>query len=152
MTAISEAANAAGTLLGVCVWLHSCSQTAGISLGTLPLAKQVLSSSRLSLTHTASPAGWDIPACRQHCTICCTIFCFSRAHYCWASIFRDRVGPTAWPHTGTNLGWPEPQSLCPQQALNPASYCTPTYLLLITCFFQNWDHLLIFEYKECSCS
>lgn len=100
-------------LLGLCVWLHSCSQTAGISLGMLPLARQVLSSSRLSLTHTASPKGWDPPAFTQHCTICCTIFCSSRAQYYWPSIFQDRVRPTALPHTVTNLGWPEAQQPLP---------------------------------------
>lgn len=102
--------------------------------GNTPPGKARLSSSRLSLTHTASPKGWDIPAFRQHLTICCTIFCSSHAHWCWPSIFQNRVRPTAWPHTVTNLGWPEPQ-----QALNPAFHCTPIYLLLIFSFFQNFS-------------
>jgi len=60
MIVIPKVANASGiqSLLGPSVWLHACYQIAGTSLGTLSLARQVLSSSRLSLTHTASPKGY----------------------------------------------------------------------------------------------
>lgn len=138
-------------LLGLCVWLHSCSQTAGISLGMLPLARQVLSSSRLSLTHTASPKGWDLPAFRQHCTICCTILCSSRAQYYWPSISRTELDQQPCLTLSLTLAGQRHSSLCPQQALNPAFYCTPVYLLLIFCLFQNFSrgYLLIFQYKEC---
>lgn len=153
MTAICGAADAAGTgrpCWEVCVaaQLPGCRSLAGIAppgkASTVVLACH-------SPTQPLQRMGYPCLQTAFHHLL--YIFCSSRAHSCWPSVFQGRIRPTAWPHTVTNLGWPEPHQPLPTAGSESCSLLH-SYLLLIFCCFQNFScgYLLIFQYKECSCS
>lgn len=119
---------------GSCVWCTAAPRLQEPRWERSP-GKAAPSSSRLSLTHTASQ-GWG--------SLLQTAF-----HHLWAGFcssvhtpagpaFSRTVRPAAWPYTVTSLGWPEPHQPLPTAGSEPCSLLH-SYLLFIFCFFQNFS-------------